>query len=115
VPSIAAQWLPSASQDTVAAFQVAALSDLFDAHIGFGTAASSPGTFGALANSGQLYGQGLRQATWSRMAGIGTLTGILNLFALGSVGDLAWVCLFVVNPVGASVPLAVAGPFTVGP
>lgn len=115
MPAIAGQWLPSATSQSMLACQVSDFSDVLDVRVGFGIAAASPGTFGALASSGYVYAPNNAQVTMTRMPGIGTVSFLDVRGSFGAAGQLAWLCLFALNPVGGSVPLAVAGPFTIGP
>jgi len=113
MPSISATWLPSANVQTLLAAVVSGEPDYLNIHIGFGTAASAPGTYGALSNAGNFQPYQNAIVAIERNAGVGSMAFSDLRGTIGAAGDLAWVCLFMVSPISGSVPLAIAGPFTV--
>jgi len=113
--TLSASWVPSNSQVSQIMCQVANFPDFQSAHISVGTAASQPGTYGALTSPED-------HNLWFDCGpsvqigpGVASIAGVIAVGTRGAVGLLAWVLLFHGTgiPAGGAVPLAVAGPFTV--
>jgi hypothetical protein len=115
VATIAASWLPSANVQSMLSVQIGGVDNYLDIHAAFGIAASTPGTYGALSSPGSFTPYSSAQLLVQRAPGSASVVVLDVRGSIGSLGDKAWVLLFMGSPSGSDVPLAVAGPFIVGP